>query len=106
LVTAVRRDSPFFWHPPDQHHYGGDLQLIARQNSRKCPGATEAFAAAYNHPELCAIAEEQNTAPPVSSQKTSTFALSHGIDGSAPEIDPAILPSWPSDLRILSSNQL
>ena len=31
--TKVRRASPFFWHPPDQHPYG-DLQMVARQNSR------------------------------------------------------------------------
>lgn len=59
--TSVRRASPFFWHPADQHPYG-DLQMVARQSSRKCPGATEAFAAAYNHPELCPIAEERNDA--------------------------------------------
>lgn len=47
--TSVRRASPFFWHPPDQHPFG-DLQTVARQNSRRCPGSAEAFAAAYNHP--------------------------------------------------------
>src|ERR1700728_3963204 len=31
-----RRPSPFFWHPPDQHPWGG-LQVAARQSSRKCP---------------------------------------------------------------------
>src|ERR1700712_2029123 len=60
--TAVRRASPFFWHPADQHPFG-DLQMVARQSSRRCPGATEAFAAAYNHPELCPIAEKRNPAP-------------------------------------------
>src|ERR1700734_912247 len=57
--TAVRRASPFFWHPPEQHPYG-DLQMVARQNSRKCPGSTEAFAAAYNHPGLGPIATDRN----------------------------------------------
>ena len=49
--TFVRRASPFFWNPPDQHPYG-DLQIVTRQNSRKCPGSAETFAAAYNHPKL------------------------------------------------------
>jgi epoxyqueuosine reductase len=87
--TAVRRASPFFWHPPDQHPYG-DLQIVARQNSRKCPGATEAFAAAYNHPPLGPIAAERNIAP--ADQLTAelkAFALSHEADavGIAP-MDP------------------
>ncbi|MGC2647053.1 MAG: ortho-chlorophenol reductive dehalogenase, partial [Candidatus Sulfotelmatobacter sp.] len=46
---ASRQPPPFFWHPPDQHPYG-DLQLLARKNSRKCPGSTEAFQAAYPYP--------------------------------------------------------
>ena len=45
--TTPRRPSPFFWHPPDQHPYG-DLQIAARQSSRKCPGSAAAFIAAYN----------------------------------------------------------
>jgi epoxyqueuosine reductase len=36
--TTARRPSPFFWHPPDQHPYG-ELQVAARQSSRRCPGA-------------------------------------------------------------------
>src|ERR1700723_3393231 len=60
--TAPRRPSPFFWHPPDQHPYG-ELQKVARQNSRKCPGSAPAFMAAYNHPELIPIAETRNEAP-------------------------------------------
>jgi epoxyqueuosine reductase len=78
--TAVRRASPFFWHPADQHPYG-DLQVVARQSSRRCPGSAEAFAAAYNHPELCPIAEQRNVAP--ADQLTSemkAFALSHEAD--------------------------
>ena len=43
--NSPRRPSPFFWHPPDQHPFG-DLQLVARKNSRKCPGSAEAFQAA------------------------------------------------------------
>src|ERR1700733_1867168 len=59
--TIPRRPSPFFWHPPDQHPYG-ELQLVARQSSRKCPGAAYAFQAAYNYPELVPIAETRNEA--------------------------------------------
>src|ERR1700746_2298540 len=53
-----RRASPFFWHPPDQHPYG-DLQIVARQSSRRCPGSAPAFMAAYNHPELIPIANNK-----------------------------------------------
>ena len=78
--ATVRRASPFFWHPADQHPYG-DLQMVARQSSRKCPGATEAFAAAYNHPGLCPIAEERNPAPAEQlAEEIKTFALSHEVD--------------------------
>jgi ferredoxin len=78
--TVVRRASPFFWHPADQHPYG-DLQTVARQNSRKCPGSAEAFAAAYNHPELCSIAEQQNAAPAEQlAAQMKDFALSHEAD--------------------------
>lgn len=91
---APRRPSPFFWHPPDQHPYG-DLQVLARQNSRKCPGAASAFMAAYNYPELVPLQEkpgEQNS-PDVSAAEftklVSDFALSHEADdvGIAP-MDP------------------
>src|SRR5436305_7539687 len=57
-----RRPSPFFWHPPDQHPYG-ELQVVARQSSRKCPGSAPAFLAAYNHPELNPVAPVRNEAP-------------------------------------------
>src|ERR1700733_7927245 len=49
--TEPRKASPFFWHPPDQHPYG-DLQVVARASSRKCPGSAEIFISAYTHPEL------------------------------------------------------
>jgi NAD-dependent dihydropyrimidine dehydrogenase PreA subunit len=78
--AAVRRASPFFWHPPNQHPYG-DLQIVARQSSRRCPGAAEAFAAAYNHPELCPIAEQRNVAPAEQlASEMKAFALSHEAD--------------------------
>lgn len=78
--TEVRRASPFFWHPADQHPYG-DLQIVARQNSRKCPGATEAFAAAYNHPELCPIALKRHSIPAEHfAEEIKAFALSHEAD--------------------------
>jgi len=47
--TTTRQASPFFWHPPEMHPFG-ELQALARQNSRKCPGSDEAFKAAYNFP--------------------------------------------------------
>src|SRR5580700_838267 len=59
--TKPRRPSPFFWHPPDQHPYG-ELQIVARQSSRKCPGSAPAFIAAYNHPQLNPVAEVRNQA--------------------------------------------
>jgi len=78
--TKVRRASPFFWHPPDQHPYG-DLQMVARQNSRKCPGSTEAFAAAYNHPPLCPVAADRSSAPAEQlAAEVKAFALAHESD--------------------------
>ncbi len=75
-----RRPSPFFWHPPDQHPYG-DLQVVARQNSRKCPGSTEAFAAAYAYPALIPVASERNPAPAdILTAEAKAFALSHEAD--------------------------
>lgn len=87
--TAVRRASPFFWHPPDQHPFG-ELQNLARQNSRKCPGAAEAFMAAYRHPELIPVAEAQREAMPTGfSADVQAFALANEADavGIAP-MDP------------------
>ncbi len=78
--TKARRASPFFWHPPDQHPYG-DLQMVARQNSRKCPGSTEAFAAAYNHPPLCPVAADRSSAPAEQlASEVKAFALAHEAD--------------------------
>jgi ferredoxin len=87
--TEPRRASPFFWHPPDQHPYG-ELQIAARQSSRKCPGAAAAFAAAYNHPELSPVAQARHHAPAAElSAAASAFALAHEADavGIAP-MDP------------------
>jgi ferredoxin len=87
--TKPRRPSPFFWHPPDQHPYG-ELQIVARQSSRKCPGAPEAFQAAYNYPELSPVADVRNEASPAQlSKEAAAFALSHEADdiGIAP-MDP------------------
>jgi epoxyqueuosine reductase len=76
----VRRPSPFFWHPPDQHPYG-DLQVVARQNSRKCPGSGPAFQAAYSHPELVPLAAERREASaPQFAADLTAFALSHEAD--------------------------
>lgn len=87
--TVPRQPSPFFWHPPDQHPYG-ELQIVARQSSRKCPGAPEAFQAAYNYPELLPVADARNNAPAEElAAALTTFALSHEADdvGIAP-MDP------------------
>jgi ferredoxin len=78
--TTPRRASPFFWHPPDQHPYG-ELQIVARQSSRRCPGSAPAFIAAYTHPALIPIAEARNEAPAEQlTAETTAFALSHEAD--------------------------
>jgi epoxyqueuosine reductase len=78
--TTPRRPSPFFWHPPDQHPWA-ELQLVARKSSRKCPGAGEAFQAAYSYPELVAVASEQNVATAEQfSANARAFALAHEAD--------------------------
>src|SRR5271168_3507154 len=87
--TTPRRPSPFFWHPPDQHPYG-ELQIVARQSSRRCPGAAQAFLAAYNYPELVPVAEVRNDAPAKQlTAEATAFALAHEADdmGIAP-MDP------------------
>lgn len=78
--TALRRPSPFFWHPPDQHPWG-DLQIAARQSSRRCPGCNEAFQGAYTHLELIAVAEERSDAAPEElTERVKHFALAHEAD--------------------------
>jgi epoxyqueuosine reductase len=78
--TALRRPSPFFWHPPDQHPWG-ELQLLARKNSRKCPGVTEAFQGAYTYPELIPVADTRNESSPQRlAEVARMFALSHEAD--------------------------
>lgn len=78
--TKPRRPSPFFWHPPDQHPYG-ELQNVARQSSRKCPGSGPAFLAAYTHPELIPVAGVRNDAAPEElTAQVTTFALAHEAD--------------------------
>jgi epoxyqueuosine reductase len=84
-----RRPSPFFWHPPDQHPYG-ELQIVARQSSRNCPGSVPAFQAAYNYPELVPVAESRNESPAAQlAAEATAFALAHEADavGIAP-MDP------------------
>jgi epoxyqueuosine reductase QueG len=79
--TAQRRPSPFFWHTPDKHPYG-ELQGVARTNSRKCPGSAEAFAAAYTHPELAPVASVRRQASPEEFAAEATdFALAHEAGG-------------------------
>ena len=79
--TALRRPSPFFWHPPDKHPYG-ELQTVARTSSRKCPGSAQAFVAAYTHPELAPVAAMQRQASPEEFAAEATdFALAHEAGG-------------------------
>jgi epoxyqueuosine reductase len=79
--TTPRKASPFFWHPPDQHPYG-ELQIVARQSSRSCPGSGPAFMAAYNYPELIPVAEVRNEAPPEQlAAEAKAFVLAHEADG-------------------------
>lgn len=78
--TTARRPSPFFWHPPDQHPWG-DLQLLARKNSRKCPGSMEAFQGAYTYPDLIPVAEAHSESSPRElAEEVKSFALSHEAD--------------------------
>jgi epoxyqueuosine reductase len=78
--SEVRRPSPFFWHPPDKHPFG-DLQIEARKNSRKCPGAAEMFKAAYTHPPLVPIPDARvERAPQEFAPALSEFALAHEAD--------------------------
>jgi epoxyqueuosine reductase len=78
--TAPRRPSPFFWHPPDQHPWG-DLQVAARQSSRRCPGAGAAFQAAYTYPELIPVAGDRKVAAAeIFSAEARSFALAHEAD--------------------------
>jgi epoxyqueuosine reductase len=78
--VTLRRPSPFFWHPPDLHPYG-ELQILARQNSRKCPGSAQAFMAAYNHPDLSPVADVRKEATAEQfATAAADFALSHEAD--------------------------
>jgi len=78
--NAVRRPSPFFWHPPDKHPFG-DLQAESRKYSRKCPGAAEMFKEAYQHPELVPISATKQLAEPVEfDKKMRQFALANQAD--------------------------
>jgi epoxyqueuosine reductase QueG len=62
-------------------HPWGELQIVARKSSRSCPGSPEAFQAAYNYPELVAVAEARNAAPAERlASEVAAFALSHEAD--------------------------
>ena len=78
--TEPRRPSPFFWHPADKHPWG-DLQIAARQGIRRCPGAMEAFGAAYNYPELIPVAvNRQDASPEQWVSAVQAFAMEHEAD--------------------------
>lgn len=75
-----RRPSPFFWHPAEQHPFG-DLQLVARKNSRKCPGCNEAFEGAYTYPELQPVAAHRNQSSAHNlAEQVKSFSLAHEAD--------------------------
>jgi Pyruvate/2-oxoacid:ferredoxin oxidoreductase delta subunit len=78
--TTVRKASPFFWHPPEYHSWG-DLQVAARLNIRKCPGAGPAFLAANTHPELIPVAgvRKNGTAEQFAAEVTA-FAMANEAD--------------------------
>ncbi len=77
---APRRPSPFFWHPPDKHPFG-ELQKAARLVSRNCPGAAEAFRAAYTYPPLQPLAETKRDGTPEElSAAVTEFALANEAD--------------------------
>ena len=79
--TEIRKPSPFFWHPPNQHPYG-ELQNVARTSSRKCPGSAEVFVAAYTHPELIPVAATQRCASSEEfAAEATAFALAHEAGG-------------------------
>jgi ferredoxin len=68
-------------HAFDHQHPWGELQIVARKSSRSCPGSPEAFQAAYNYPELVAVAEARNAAPAERlASEVAAFALSHEAD--------------------------
>jgi epoxyqueuosine reductase len=73
-----------------KQHPNGELQNVARQNSRKCPGAPQAFLAAYDRPELISVADEPSISSPEEFTSAAiAFARSHEADdiGIAP-MDP------------------
>jgi ferredoxin len=78
--SETRRPSPFFWHPPELHPFA-DLQNEARKSSRNCPGASEQFRAAYQHPDLIPIAPVRREGTPEElAAAVEEFALSHDAD--------------------------
>lgn len=78
--TQPRKASPFFWHPADKHPFGA-LQLLARQNSRRCPGCNQAFQAAYNYPALVPVAEQRaQRSAAQHSAEMKAFAVEHEAD--------------------------
>lgn len=87
--TKVRRPSPCFWHPPDRHPWSG-LQVMARESSRRCPGAQASFQAAYTYPGLDPVAPHRREAPAHEfTEAVRCFAREHEADalGVAP-MDP------------------
>ena len=90
--TTPRQASPFFWHPPDQHPWG-DLQVVARQSTRKCPGSAESFAAAYAYPELQSVAEQRTemSAEELTAEMKSFAAAYEADDVGIAAMDPTFV---------------
>ena len=78
--SSVRRPSPFFWHPPDKHPWG-ELQIVARESSRVCPGSQEAFQRAYEYLTLLSVAGERKIRLAAEwTDAVRKFALEHEAD--------------------------
>jgi len=64
--------------------------MLARTNSRKCPGSMEAFRGAYEYPELMSAADKRNESSPQElAEGAKEFALAHETDDiGIAEMDP------------------
>ncbi len=75
-----RRASPMFWHPQDQHPFGA-VQEIASASCRATQVARDAFAGAYEYPELIPVAERQTRQSDTAwTEAAKQFAFAHEAD--------------------------
>jgi ferredoxin len=62
-------------------HPYGELQKVARQSSRQCPGSGPAFQAANTYPELAPVADQRREATAEQhAADVGSFALAHEAD--------------------------